>query len=404
MVLLNHEDLKISSLFKTKVDGEHVVFELKQPKDKVLILDKGLCNTAICESDISKIDGDLGKLYYRGVLIEDVVKNNVFEDVAFNLIFGQDPDKKQKFKKGTQDFFYLPIELKTLLDSVPEEIHPMDFLSIGVTALSALEEKYLQDPGDFFEQAQFIIAQTMVIATYYYLKKNKQTWTKEISIGSLAEQMLYQITKHEKHKRQELMEILDKLLILHAEHEQNCSTFTVRTVASSGSDVYGAISAGMAAFKGKLHGGASQFVFEMYEDLLVNNTDVEKYIKEKISKKQRIMGLGHRVYNCWDPRAKIMLEMLNSESVDLSSIAPYKNLAIKIIKQVNEDDFFIKRNICPNPDLLNCIFYNFLGVPSSMNTVMLSISRIAGWLAHYHEAVQNASPLIRPRQLFKGNN
>ncbi len=239
----------------------------------------------------------------------------------------------------------------------------------------------------------------MVIATYYYLKKNEQTWKKEAITGPLSQQILYQMSSKENCQLKQLAEILNKLLILHAEHEQNCSTFTVRTVASSGGDVYSSVAAGIAAFKGKLHGGASQSVSEMYQELLEYQLEVKDYIKDKVRKKQRIMGLGHRIYRCWDPRAKIMFDMLSSECINRSAAVCYKRLATSIIKHISEDEFFVKREIYPNPDLFNCIFYKLIGVPSSMNTVMLSISRIAGWLAHYHESIKENSPLIRPRQL-----
>jgi len=393
---------KISDIFNCKKNYEHTVLELKDPKENILIFDKGLFNTAICESEISRIEGAHGRLYYRGIPIENWVENHIFEEVASILIFGNKNILVDTFQQKISKFWSLSQELQKLLDAIPINIHPMDFLSIGVLSLSSIAPLYLGDEAPFSEVASFLMTQMMVIATYYYLKQHQKAWKPEMIAGSLAKKMLYQMNNHiDEIQLETLADFWNKLLILHAEHEQNCSTFTVRTVASSGGDVYSAISAGIAAFKGRLHGGASQFVFEMYEELVSKQINAIDYIKNKLSKKQRIMGLGHRVYRCWDPRAKIMFEMLNSPQFKDNSIIAYKRLANEVIQHVNEDEFFTKRNICPNPDLLNCIFYNLLGVPASMNTVMLSLSRVAGWLAHYNESVQANMPLIRPRQLSK---
>ena len=196
-------------------------------------------------------------------------------------------------------------------------------------------------------------------------------------------------------------DILNKLLILHAEHDQNCSTATVRNIASSGGDIYSAISCGILAFKGKLHGGASQYVPEMYEEILQNNIDIDQYVDKKIKNKERLLGFGHRVYTCWDPRAKIMFDLLNSSALNFSEINAYKDVALKLIKRTSEDTFFKIRGIFPNPDLLNCILFKLIGVPSEMNTVFLSLSRVVGWLAHYCEHIQDKLPIVRPRQIPK---
>ncbi|MBN8827876.1 MAG: citrate/2-methylcitrate synthase [Sphingobacteriia bacterium] len=394
----------VSDVFEISNEDNYKILSFKKEINNVLVLDQGLQHTALCKSNISKIDGENGKLFYRGIEIEKVIENNSFEDIAFELIFDKEISLQDKtnFKNKAARYFYLSKDLKQVLDNFPISLHPMDFLSMGVISLSALEPNEIKENNNTIDKVAYLIAQTSVIATYYFLKSNNENW---VDIGS-DEPLSYQILSHMFHNNKEyplneFSEILSTLLILHAEHELNCSTTTVRNIASSGGDIYNAIACGISAFKGKLHGGASQYVAEMYEEIIVSNIKAEDYVNQKIQNKARLMGFGHRVYNCWDPRAKIMFNLLKSDNESFVSVNNYKEIMLSLVKRVDNDEYFKSRSIYPNPDLLNCIFFKLLGFPSTMNTVILSLSRIAGWIAHYYEHINDNQPIIRPRQISK---
>jgi len=291
------EDVK-QYFFNIIEDPDYIVLEPKKNIKNLLILDPGLFHIATCRSGISKIDGENGRLYYRGISIEKLVDNQDFIDVAFYIIGENisDAQSKDKFNANVRKYFCLSPELKAVLDSIPAGIHPMSFAAIGITTLSSVESKYLENQDDLKEKAKFIIAQMAVIAAYYYLKLHNKEWIKEDADQSIAYNFLNQLFHDQiKYDLPVMSKIFNKVLILHAEHDQNCSTATVRAIASAGGDIYSAVAAGIAAFKGNLHGGASQNVAEMYEEFLLHNLDVNDYVNEKLKNKQRLMGFGHRI-------------------------------------------------------------------------------------------------------------
>lgn len=385
------------------IDADDCTFlRFKSLSKRLIIYDPGFYHTANCWSKISKIDINDGKLYYRGVAVEEKSSIN-FLDIAYDLIFGADKsiDRKSDFKTYAKKYFNLYCETKLILDSLPLTMHPMEFLSIGCISLSSLEYKYLNDTEDFYEKSAFLIAQISVIATYYFTRLHNLPWQPAYSERSLAHHIMVNLQQNSDHaKVQKLASILNTIMIFHAEHGQNCSSATVRNVASTRGNLYTAVSSGIAAFNGPLHGGASQYVSEMYEEILQNNLDVDQYVNQKIAKKEPLMGFGQRTYNkilhCWDPRVKNMYNILNDPSFNFPEVQDYKRLANRLIDRVINDDYFIKRNITPNPDLFNCIFYKLFGVPNTMNPVMLSLGRIAGWIANYYEHMQDMMPITRP--------
>ena len=384
-------------------DGDHRVFEVKKDETNALIYDPGLMHIATCRSGISKVDGNRGKLYYRNESIEDIIKDSDYLDVVLKLMVGKfDDDRIKNFKSGILNYFILYPEMESVLTRLSTDIHPMNYLSIGINVASQLESKYLEKTGSGFEKYSFILAQLFVVASYYYTRIVNLKWDHENNSESISSRFIS--TTHKDindtvHK--ELSDVLNKMLILHAEHGQNCSTMTVRAIASAGGDLYAAITGGIAAFKGGLHGGASQNVGEMYQELITRKYDVNKYVDKKIKNRERLMGFGHRVYKTWDPRAKIMFKLIEGDDYDFSAVEKYRELAIQLVSRVSTDEFFTQRHIYPNPDLLNNIFYKMLGVPSNMNTVMLSLSRISGWMAHYVEQVTDKLPIMRPRQIAR---
>lgn len=395
----NNVRIDLNDIFYTDRDGEHTILYYKQPNNKLIVYDPGLYHTAICKSSLCKIDKKDGKLYYRGISVEERLDND-FLDIAYEIVFVGTKDKK-KFKKEVESHFQLLPEQKTLLDAIPLSTHPMDTLSMSTIALSNLENKYLKDPTNIVEKVAFLIAQTAITISYRYCLATQRDWI-NLSPGlSHAERTLFQMHSGENPDRlKQLSKILNTIMVLHAEHGQNCSAATVRNVASARGSFYAAIASGMSAFNGAIHGGASQLVSTMYEELLKSDLDVNSYVDNKIRNKELLMGFGQRTYNrikdCWDPRVEKMYSILTDSSFDFPEVEGYKNAAIKLIQRVVNDDFYKGKNLTPNPDLFNCIFYKLFGVPKEMNTVMLALGRVVGWAANYIEHQSHKYPLTRP--------
>lgn len=400
MSINNTQAVDLNEVFTIDSDAEYTILQFKNPAAKLMIYDPGLYHTAICKSSISTIDKQDGKLYYRGIGVEEKIKED-FVDVAFEIIFGEDNHAKTRFKEKIRTHFQLLPEQKALLDALSMSIHPMDVLSIATIALGGIESKYLKDVTDNVEKAAFIISQVAITVSYFYTKLNNISWIKPDTSLPYAEQILTQMHGGKNEKRnKKLGKILNTIMILHAEHGQNCSSATVRNIASSRSNIYGAVATGMIAFNGPLHGGASQFVSAMYEELLSSGLDIDRYVDKKIKEKELLMGFGQRTYNrikgCWDPRVEIMHQILTDECVEFPEIENYRTAAMKLIERVVNDEFFKERNLTPNPDLFNCIFYRLFGVPREMNTCMLALGRISGWIANYLEHSEDRYPLTRP--------
>lgn len=391
--------IDLNKMFSIDSEEGYTILHYKGTMNKLMIYDPGLYHTAICKSRLCKIDKRDGKLYYRGISVEEKLEGD-FLDVAHEIIFGNDKNK-DRFKESVESYFQLLPEQKALLDTIPFSTHPMDALAMATIALGSLENKYLNDPSDIAEKAGFLVAQTAITVSYRYSKMNGNAWISPIRDLRYSEKILFQMHSGNNPERlKKLGKILNTIMILHAEHGQNCSATTVRNVASARGSIYTAISSGMAAFNGSIHGGASQFVSAMYEELLKSSLDIDSYVDKKIESKELLMGFGQRTYNriknCWDPRVEKMYNMLTDESFDFPEVEDYKNAAIKLIERVTNDEFYKSRNLTPNPDLFNCIFYKLFGVPREMNTVMLALGRIIGWTANFLEHLADRYPLTRP--------
>lgn len=393
----------LNEMFTITSAGVFTVLEYKDPKNKFVIYDPGLAHTATCKTELCSIDKVDGKLYYRGVSAVERSKDD-FLDVAFDIIFHGTDEERSAFKGLVLEHFQLYEEQKNLLDAIPFSTHPMAVLSIAITALSGIESKYLNDPKNPLEVAAFLIAQVGITVSYRYTKMQNTKWIEANTTVPYSEMVLNQMHSGSNPKRlHKLGKILNKILILHAEHGQNCSAVTVRDIASARGSIYAGVAGGMSAFNGTLHGGASQFVSAMYEELLESGLDVDSYVQKKLTSGEVLMGFGQRTYNripgCWDPRVETMYATLMDPEFDFPEIEDYKKAAIALIERVVEDPFFKKRNLTPNPDLFNCIFYKLFGVPREMNTVMLGLGRISGWVANFMEHVRHGYPLSRPCDL-----
>ena len=376
-----------------------------------ITLDPGYGNTGACLSDITFIDGEAGILRYRGFPIEQVVLNTNFTDLSHLLIYGDQENENNliKFKKSLRKHAVIHEDMKRFFDGFPPNAHPMAILSSMVTALSS----YYQDDDENKEEIIDInivrlLAKVKTIAAYSYRKSHGLPFIyPEPELGYVENflHMMFADSQEDHHSDQIIVEALNLLLILHADHEQNCSTSTVRMVGSSHANIYATISAGISALWGPLHGGANQAVIEMLKTIHKDGGDYKKYIdlaKDKNSS-FRLMGFGHRVYKNYDPRARVIKEMTEKVLNKLNIQDPLLDIAKELESIALSDDYFVKRGLYPNVDFYSGIIYRALGFPTNMFTVMFALGRLPGWIAHWREMILNPKNRInRPRQVYTG--
>ena len=376
-----------------------------------ITLDPGYGNTGACLSDITFIDGEAGILRYRGFPIEQVVLNTNFTDLSHLLIYGDQENENNliKFKKSLRKHAVIHEDMKRFFDGFPPNAHPMAILSSMVTALSS----YYQDDDENKEEIIDInivrlLAKVKTIAAYSYRKSHGLPFIyPEPELGYVENflHMMFADSQEDHHSDQIIVEALNLLLILHADHEQNCSTSTVRMVGSSHANIYATISAGISALWGPLHGGANQAVIEMLKTIHKDGGDYKKYIdlaKDKNSS-FRLMGFGHRVYKNYDPRARVIKEMTEKVLNKLNIQDPLLDIAKELESNALSDDYFVKRGLYPNVDFYSGIIYRALGFPTNMFTVMFALGRLPGWIAHWREMILNPKTRInRPRQVYTG--
>ncbi len=376
-----------------------------------ITLDPGYGNTGACLSNITFINGEEGILRYRGFPIEQVVSNTIFTDLSYLLIYGDNDNQDNliKFKKSLRKHAVIHEDMKRFFDGFPPNAHPMAILSSMVTALSS----YYQDDNQSEENSIDInivrlLAKVKTIAAYSYRKSHGLPFiypNPDLGYVENFLHMMFSDSQEEYHNDDILVDALNLLLILHADHEQNCSTSTVRMVGSSHANIYATISAGISALWGPLHGGANQAVIEMLKTINNDNSDYKKYIELAKDKNSsfRLMGFGHRVYKNYDPRAKVIKEMTQKVLDKLNITDPLLDIAKELEEVALNDDYFIKRGLYPNVDFYSGIIYRALGFPTNMFTVMFALGRLPGWIAHWREMILNPNNRInRPRQIYMG--
>jgi len=376
-----------------------------------ITLDPGYANTGACISNITFIDGEKGILRYRGYPIEDLAGKVKFTDVAYLLLHGELPNKTQKtiFSQSLRKEANIHEDMKRFFDGFPLNAHPMATLSSMVTALSAFNPVLTNDEESINKTIIKILAKVKTIAAYSYRKYHGLPFIYpnfELNYVENFLHMMFSDSEGGFHADSVLVDALDLLLILHADHEQNCSTSTVRMAGSSLSNIYGAVSSGISALWGPLHGGANQAVLEMLKTIKNDNSDYKKYINLAKDKKSsfRLMGFGHRVYKNYDPRAKIISTTAEKVLTKLNINDPLLNIAKELERAALEDEYFIKRKLYPNVDFYSGIIYRAMGIPTNMFTVMFSLGRLPGWLAHWKEMIQSPDFKInRPRQIYTGS-
>lgn len=376
-----------------------------------ITMDPGYKNSGVCKSDITFLDGEEGILRYRGYAIEDLAAKANFLEVSYLLIFGELPTAAQleKFENDIRKYTLVNEEMKNIIDGFPKTAHPMGVLSSLTSALTAFNPKSVDvfNEKEMYEGVCKTMGKFLVIATWTYRKQMGYPLNYYDNTKGYVEnfmRLMFELPTGPYKTNPVVIDALDKLFILHADHEQNCSTSTVRMVGSSHAGLFASISAGVSALWGPLHGGANQAVLEMLEAIQKDGGDAEKYLAKAKDKEDpfRLMGFGHRVYKNFDPRAKIIKKAADEVLSTLGVDDPILKIAKQLEESALQDDYFKSRNLYPNVDFYSGIIYRALGIPTEMFTVLFAIGRLPGWIAQWKEMRVNKEPIGRPRQIYTG--
>ena len=409
-----HYDGKIYELPVITGTENEKALDISKLRDQsgLITLDSGFKNTGSCESTITFLNGEEGILRHRGYSIEELAEKSTFLEVAFLLIYGELPTQEELdgFTKNISEHSLVHEDVKSILDGFPSKAHPMGVLSSLVSSLTAFYPQSL-DPNRSSEQVNGTIiraiAKLPTLAAWSFKNRKRHPIVYPQDRLNYTENflhMMFSVPTNEDPINPVIARALDKLLILHADHEQNCSTSTVRVVGSSHASLYTSISAGIAALWGPRHGGANQEVIEMLEAIKEDGGDVAKYVAKAKDKNDNflLMGFGHRVYKSFDPRALIIKKAADDVLRELKIEDPVLDIAKKLEKVALEDEYFKSRNLYPNVDFYSGIIYRALGIPTDMFTVMFALGRLPGWIAQWKEMRENNEPIGRPRQIYIG--
>jgi citrate synthase len=375
-----------------------------------ITLDTGYMNTGSTTSAITYLDGEQGILRYRGYPIEELAEKSNFVETAYLLINGELPNTAQRevFGRMLTRHSLIHEDMHQFFAGYPPTSHPMAVLSAMVTSLSAYYPDCLDRSAPVDLHITRLLSKVRTIAAFSYKKSIGQPLIyPKNSLAYCANflHMMFAVPSEDYEVSPVLEKALNQLLILHADHEQNCSTSTVRMVGSSGANVYAAIAAGILALWGPLHGGANQAVIEMLEEIQASGGDYKKFIDDVKNKRgnRRLMGFGHRVYKNYDPRAKILKKMCDEVLAHLGVQDPLLDFAKGMEEIALRDDYFISKKLYPNVDFYSGIIYRAMGIPTNMFTVMFALGRLPGWIAHWKEMVDDKDTKIgRPRQIYVG--
>ncbi len=393
------------------------ISKLRGLSDGVTTIDRGFKNTASCESKITYLDGEKGILRYRGYSIEELASKASFLEVAYLLIFGELPtkDELEQFHHDIIEESIVNDDVKKIVDAFPGAAHPMGVLSSLTSALTAFNPNdvsldYDRSKEEMYTTIVKVMGKIPVLIAWAFRKKNGYPLeysgkTRNLGYVENILQMMFKRQNEDYVQNKVLVDVLNKLLILHADHEQNCSTSTVRIVGSAHAGLFASISAGISALWGPLHGGANQAVLEMFNAIKEDGGDTQKYINKAKDKEDpfRLMGFGHRVYKNYDPRAKIIKEAAHDVLETLGIDDPVLDIAKALEIQALKDQYFVDRKLYPNVDFYSGVIYRAMGIPSDMYTVMFALGRLPGWIAQWREMRLMNEPIGRPRQLYTGS-
>ncbi|CAM1361740.1 Citrate synthase 1 [Tenacibaculum soleae] len=386
---------------------------LRGASEGVITIDPGYKNTGSCQSAITFLNGEEGVLRYRGYSIEELAEKADFLEVAYALIFGNLPTQEEldKFHSDIRSKSVVDDDVKKILDAFPKNAHPMGVLSSLTSALTAFNPSSVNvdSEEEMYNAIVKILGKFPVLVAWAMRKKQGlplNYGTKSLGYVENILKMMFEQPNEEYVQNPILVNALDKLLILHADHEQNCSTSTVRIVGSSHAGLFASLSAGISALWGPLHGGANQAVLEMLEAIKEDGGDTKKYMAKAKDKNDpfRLMGFGHRVYKNFDPRAKIIKVAADEVLKELGVEDPILAVAKGLEQEALNDPYFVDRKLYPNVDFYSGIIYRAMGIPVEMFTVMFALGRLPGWIAQWKEMRENKEPIGRPRQIYTGEN
>ncbi len=378
-----------------------------------ITLDPGFGNTGSCQSAITFVDGDNGILHYRGYDIAELCEKSTFVEVSYLLIYGELPtvEELERFKQKIFQNSLIHEDMKSFFTSYPGHAHPMAILSSMVCSLSVYHPELLKPnpgPKETRQTITRLLSQVRVLAAFAYKRSVGQAFVytrPELDYMGNFLHMMFTTPMGNYIPSETVRKAMDVLFILHADHEQNCSTSTVRMVGSSKANLFASISAGVCALWGPLHGGANQSVIEMLEDIALDGCNYKKYIEKAKDKNDpfRLMGFGHRVYKNYDPRAKILKRYCDLILGELGITDPILDIAKGLEEVALTDPYFIERKLYPNVDFYSGILYRAMGFPTNMFTVLFALGRLPGWIAHWKEMIEDPSTRIaRPRQIYVG--
>jgi citrate synthase len=412
-VKLEHPGGQLSMPVRNAVEGPAGVDVGQLLKETGYVtLDTGFVNTASCTSAITYIDGDAGILRYRGYPIDQLAGKASFLETSYLLIYGELPTETQlaEFDSRVRRHSLLHEEMRQFFGGFPRDAHPMAVLSSAVSALSTFYQDALDpfNPEDVEISTVRLLAKVPTIASYAYKKSIGQpTLFPDNNLGYVENflRLTFGVPSEDYEVDPVVAKVLDMLLVLHADHEQNCSTSTVRLVGSSHANLFASVSAGVNALFGPLHGGANEAVLTMLTGIHENGGDVNAFV-ERVKKKEpgvKLMGFGHRVYKNYDPRAAIVKDAARDVLERTGGNDPLLELAMKLEEIALADDFFISRKLYPNVDFYTGLIYKAMGFPTKMFTVLFALGRLPGWIAQWREMIEDpATKIGRPRQLYTG--
>ena len=417
-VHLNIDDSKIElNLVKGSENEIGLDISSLRTESNMITLDPGYKNTGSCKSKITFLDGEKGILRYRGYSIEELAEKANFLEVAFLLIFGELPNQTQlnKFLIDIKENSIIDEDIKRILESFPKSAHPMGILSSLTSALIAfnpekkisLDNKQNGDQDYMYNSIVKLLAKVPILVAWVHRRRKGlplDYGDNDLGYVENITKMMFQLPNQEYVNNKIIIDAMNKLLILHADHEQNCSTSTVRIVGSSEASLFASVAAGISALWGRLHGGANQAVLEMLEAIKKDGGDTKKFMLKAKDKSDpfRLMGFGHRVYKNFDPRAKIIKVTANQILNELGISDPILEIAKGLEKEALKDSYFVERKLYPNVDFYSGIIYKALEIPNEMFTVMFALGRLPGWVAHWREMRLNNEPIGRPRQIYTG--
>ena len=399
----------------TGTEKEQAVdISLLRKQSKFITFDDGYGNTGSCESSVTFIDGDKGILRYRGYDIAELAQESTFLETCHLVLYGELPTASEldALKQRVAGYANLPDEVLGAIKALPKNTHPMAVLSCGIQALGGAYPEFAtndraKDLDRFDEAAALIISATRAItASWHRMQKGDDLVAADASKGYCENflSMMFAENQNESGIPKEVSDALDLIFLLHADHEQNCSTSTCRMIASGGANPFASVAGATSALWGPLHGGANMAVIRMLNEIHESGDDGSRFVESAKQGKTRLMGFGHRVYRNYDPRAKILKTACDDALAALGVSSPISDIARKLEEVALQDSYFIERKLYPNVDFYSGIILQALGFPTDTFTVLFAIGRAPGWLAHWREIALNGKKIHRPRQIYQGEN